>query len=231
MEQDPKDIFTKISDLEERVRLANDLVRLQGELLCKAPVSDDVLRLLATRIEGIARVVCVQAPGWVMPGRLPADVIASFSVGSDRYFMNTSLLDMSGGYYELDFARDIFHLQRRQSYRIRIPESHRSTYEIGRVNGQPKTITGAVFDVSSGGVRLVMPPNAAPLSADDEVEGVLNLGQKTALPFKGQIRHVKTETTARQILGVEFRDLTPTQENRLFSITMELHRELFARWE
>lgn len=230
--QDPKDIFTKISDLDDRVRLARDMVRLKGELICKSQSSEDTFRLEASRIEGTARVVCVHKSGTSMPSPVPVAVIVSFSVGSDRYFLMTSLSNIGGGYFEVDFSKDIFHLQRRQSYRIRFPDNHKSTYEIGRLNSQPRTMTGGIWDISTGGVRLLFPHDRPLLTVDDVVEGVLNLGQRQPLSFKGQVRHVKFERDdiLRQIVGVEFLEMTTVMENRLFAITMELHRELLTRW-
>lgn len=233
MNQDPKDIFTKISDADDRERLAKDLVRLKSELVCKAQGAEDVFKIEANRLDGKTRVVCTHPSGTALPGTFPVPVIVSFGVGHEKYFMTSPMQNLGGGYFEIDFSNDVFHLQRRQSYRIRIPDNYSSTYEIGRLNGEPRVMTGPMFDISTGGVRLLFPHDRPALTVDDVIEGVLKLGPRESMGFKGQVRHVKFERAEgmlRQIVGVEFKDMTPVMENRLFAITMELHRELLARW-
>lgn len=233
MEQDPKDIFTKISNLDDRVRLAEDLVKLKGELLCKVQAAEDLFKLEASRIEGRTRLVCIHPSGSPLPGTFPVSAVVSFGVGHEKYFMTARLENVGGGYFELDFANDIFHLQRRQSYRIRIPEKYGGTYEIVTHDNKPRPMTGAIFDISTGGVRFLFPHNRPVLSVDDLVDGVLKIGPRERMPFKGQVRHVKferDETALRQIVGIEFKGMSTGMESRLFSIVMELHRELLARW-
>lgn len=234
MSQDNKDIFTRISNPDEREKIAQDVARLKPDLLCKAEASDDIIPMEVSRIEQKFRLVCRTRAGAKPPIPLPVSVILSFSIGSDRFFMTTDIVDLGGGYYEVNFAKDIFQLQRRQSYRIRIPDNHFSDLKITVSNNNAVTnLSGRIVDISSGGARMLLKHADPVLKLDDKVEGTLVIGRRAPIAYQGVVRHVKVESQKppAQIIGVEFTGMTPVMEGKLFAITMELHRELFARWE
>jgi hypothetical protein len=230
-ETSTKDIFTKLAHANERDSLMQDLVKLRGELRCKAPNQEEMIRLEAHRWEPKA-LVCGLMPNTPPPTGLPQSVVTTFSVGAERYFLTAPLSETNGGFYSLATTVDIFQLQRRQSYRIRIPESYNSCLEIKAVNGKPFSYKGMIQDISTGGCRAFLKSDKPVLHTDDIIEGILMVGHRPMFPFKGKARHIRVDLKPhpQQVLGVEFIEITAAMESKLFSLTMELHRELFSRW-
>lgn len=233
MSQEPKDIFKRISDADEREKLAADVARLKPDLLCKAEASEDTFLMEVSRLEKKFHLVCRSRTGAKPPISLPVAVILSFTIGTDRYFMTTNIKDVGGGYYDVDFSKEFFHLQRRQSYRIRLPDNHPGDLKVAVIGRPDSGLTGKLVDISSGGARMLLKHADPVLKMDDKVEGSIVIGRRAPITYEGVVRHVKVESRnpPTQIIGVEFTNLTPLMEGKLFAITMELHRELFAKWD
>lgn len=231
MSGEPKEIFKKISSPEERERVATDLIRLQGELLCKAKASDEVFHLMALRSAGPLSISCAHRSGEAPPFPVPAEIIVSFSIQTQKYFLTTKLKDLGGNYFEINFTENLFQLQRRQNYRVFIPDNYRTEVSI-TVAG--KKISGSVLDLSSGGLRarILVKRSDCNFSINHLLQGKFKIGDRPAIPFKGQLRHMKDDTTKEGfvMLGIEFLDLSKPIQAQLFSMTMELHREMFSKW-
>ena len=226
-----KDIFTKITLPDEIHQLAGDLVRLQSELLCKAQSSDDIFHLVAIKISSGTHVVCAHRHQVAPPFPLPAALIISFSVEASKYFLTSKLVALGGGYFEIDLAEQLFLLQRRQNYRVQIPDAYKTTVRLERGS---ERIKGQIIDLSGGGMKARIP-----VDKDKEyyrmglfVTGQFELGLRPSIPFKAQIRHVKEDPSRNDELqiGLEFLDVPPPVQAKLFAITMELHREMFSKW-
>lgn len=230
MSLEAKDMFTRISDHTEKMKIFFELSEKKVEVLCK-PTTDDIIHFHVQRMAR-QKLVCSLPPHSSVPHPLPDTVVATFFLGTDKYFFMAKLSLAEGEFYELDLSQDLFHLQRRQSYRIRIPDSYHSRIELSRVNDQPNDLEGTIHDLSSGGCRILLPQGESALNSGDRVEGVLHIGVRPTLPFVGEVRHAKVDSqnSANQMIGIEFVNMNPAMETRLFGITMELHRELFSRW-
>lgn len=230
MSEPLKDIFTKVPP-NERPKLFRDLEQFKVELICKLPGQEDIIRVNAHAYDSANILVCLLQPGSEFPANLPQSAVVSFVLGEDRFFLTTGLSHSKDNAYALSLAVDIFKLQRRQSYRLRIPESYVAKTQLTTVRGQKANIAGQLQDLSTGGLRLISKAETD-IKTGDAVEGIFTLGARPAFGFQALVRHVKLEgkvpkqTTA---LGLEFTGLTPALEGRLFAFTMELHREFFSR--
>lgn len=224
-----KEIFSSVPE-DERTALFRDLEKLKSEMMCKLKNNDDLVYVEASRYDGHDRLICSLKAGSPPPQKLPQPVVVAFSLNAERYFFTTDLKEHSGGFYLLDVSGTIFQLQRRENFRVRIPESYGTLVGIGTVNGEPFNLRGNVVDLSAGGCRITIKNQTPALKAGDKITGELLVGRKPEFPFDGIVRHVKMETKPLgQTLGFEFAAASRALENRIFSITMELHREFFSR--
>lgn len=232
MSQDPKEIFTKIGSADERNKLVDDLIRMKVEVVCKLESSDDLVRLDVLKSENKG-LTCALRKGSLSPTGLPAQVIVSFEITNEKFFMTTTLSALQAGYFDLRIAEaPIFRLQRRQSYRVRLPDRYLTKVQLVRVNGSPSTVSGKVADLSTGGCRLRIIGERKPLKIDDVIEGKITLGARPPFEFRGQIRHERSEAAPpAHSFGIEFLELPAPVAARLFAITLELHREVFSKWE
>lgn len=226
--QDGTDIFSKVS-ADERMRLFKDLANVRGEVTCKGE-GDEVYRLTVERATAKMELQCSVPFGLTSPKK-EKDLLGNFFLGGERYFFKTPV-KVDGDVVVLRMDADLFHLQRRQNYRIKIPENYQATLLISAVNRGVVKLTGQLSDLSSGGCRVVLTAGTPMLEPGDIIEGHVVIGKRDSLEIEGTIRHHKVEKGAsltKQVFGVEFKPLSSLLEGRLFAITMDLHREFFSR--
>lgn len=227
---DNKDIFTRISQENDRRKLFGDLAHARGEILCKGK-EETVFKVRAQLFfESLKYIECVSESG-----PLPApqsDVLCHFFLGSEKYYFQSEL-QIWQGKIRLKVADEVFHLQRRQNYRVRIPENYKANFNIVKVNGKSENIPGQVADISSGGCRVIYKMDAPLMKMDDTVLGNLLISKRAPIEIEGIVRHIKVDNSAMngeaQIFGIEFNPLSPLIENKLFSLTMDLYKEIFRR--
>lgn len=226
--QDGSDIFSKVSN-DEKLRLFKDLANVRGEIICKGD-GDDIYRMIVERATAKQELQCSVPFGLQLP-KNEKELLGNFFLGGERYFFKTPVL-VNSDVIILRMDADLFHLQRRQNYRIKIPENYQATFLVSSLNKAPTKLSGQIFDLSSGGCRVVLTASTPILEHGDILSGHIVIGKRDPLEIEGVIRHHKLEKGAaltKQIFGVEFRQLSSLIEGKLFAITMDLHREFFSR--
>jgi hypothetical protein len=227
-------VFKKITHDLERSQLLSDLAAAQAELLCKG-AAEAVFRLQPT-VYDQRRLHCTVLKTSSAHKIAEESMIVHFSLGGEKYFfrgvafMNPQ--NLSSELQTIFFTNEleIFHLQRRQNYRIKIPESYTARFEVTAVNKSPVKWTGRLDDLSSGGCRVAA-QNPIPFKINDDLDARLLVGRRDPIDLVVKVRHLKAdeEKKTEVMVGMEFERLNTSIENRMFAITLELHRELFSR--
>jgi len=226
--KESEDIFSKVST-DEKLRLFKDLATVRGEVICKGD-SDDIYRLTAERAIGKLELQCSVPFGFVKPEQ-EKELLGNFFIGGERYFFKTPV-KVNHDVVVLRMDTELFHLQRRQNYRIRIPESYQAQLLITAHNKLRVKLSAQVIDLSSGGCRVSLTASTPLIENEDRIDGYLVIGKRESLAVECIVRHHKSEkhvTTLKQIFGLEFKELSPQVEGKIFAITLDLHREFFSR--
>ncbi|MGZ3742604.1 MAG: PilZ domain-containing protein [Pseudobdellovibrionaceae bacterium] len=227
MNRNATDIFSKLS-AEEGLRLFKDLANIRGEIICKGD-GKDVFRLTLERAPGKQELHCSVPFGLPRPQK-ESDILGNFFIGGERYFFKTSLRN-EGNTVILQMA-EVFHLQRRQNYRIKIPDNYQANLLVSRHNNAKVKLKGQLRDLSCGGCRAVFSGEDPLFEKGDVIAGELLIKNREPLEIEGILRYHKLEKNiakSRQIFGVEFK-LSPLFEGKLYAITMDLHREFFSKY-
>lgn len=223
-----QDIFTRISDASEKSRLFYDIVDTRGEIQAKLPdPSADVFILMAYDYSD-KRLHCkINGATSTMPGQ--GTLITTFFIGGEKYFFTTEYKS-TGDQVSLLTANPLFHLQRREDYRVKIPASYRALFEIVSVNGKTEKRSILMMDLSGGGCRIQVDPKVMPLKVGDELKGHLFLPDRSPIPVTGSVRHTRADVhgKAPTVCGIQFVGLTEPMKNRIIAVVMDLYRELFA---
>lgn len=223
-----QDIFTRISDPSEKARLFHDLAVSKGELVAKKPEpSADILVLMAYDYshEKLNCKVLGASSGLLPAGNL----ILTCFVGGEKYFFQTEYKTI-GETLSLSTSGSLFHLQRREDYRIRVPSSYKALFEVVAINGKTKKTPIPLMDLSGGGCRFQVDPKNLPLKIHDELKGHLFLPDRAPIPVVASIRHIRAENHGKGPLscGLQFVGMTEPQKNRIVAVVMDLYREYFA---
>lgn len=223
MMDDNKNIFKKISITSERDEVLLDLAKAGAEMICKG--SDETLyKVVANRFEK-RLLICKMKSGEKFPDFTYQDIITCFFLGGYKYFFQAKCKTVANELV-FDFPFDIFQLQRRQSYRLIIPSSFKSTILITSHKKMPVNIRGDIHDLSTGGCRINLnqeKTSSSHFEMDDLVEVTLQFSGRDALTSQAFVRYIKGQT-----LGLEFFETSPKFEAKVFSITMDLHKEFFS---
>ncbi len=223
-----QDIFTRISDPSEKVRLFMDLAKSRGELIAKRPdPSADAFVLMAYEyING--KILCriMGAQSTLPPS---GELILTCFVGGEKYFLQTQY-QYSGDQLSLSTDAHLYHLQRREDYRIRIPQGFKALYEVVSINGQTKKIPIPLMDLSGGGCRIQIDTKVLPLKLQDEIKGHLFLPDRPPIPVLGSVCHLRTDSMGKEpvICGVQFVGLTDQVKNRIIAVVLDLYRQHFS---
>jgi len=110
-----------------------------------------------------------------------------------------------------DVPDSLFRLQRREYYRLTTPMANplRAIIPVPHKDGSIKTLQAVVFNISCGGICLVVPPGGVPPKMDKEFSGVsINLPSIGIITFDTQVRNIYDITTSDgkilQRVGCEF---------------------------
>lgn len=231
MNQD-SDIFKKLSD-NERDRLFRDLADVRGEILCKGE-GEDLYTLKVERIGQKKELYCLASSRTAVP-KTEQDLLGNFFLGGERYFFRTPA-EIHQEFITLRADCDVFHLQRRQNYRVKIPANYRALFGILSYDGKPLKLNAEILDLSTGGCKAQVKVSDLTVKEGTEIGGVLVFTDRDPIEIKGIIRHLKEipkvpglKEGMKQGFGVEFKDVPAPVEAKLFSITMDLHRQFFTR--
>jgi hypothetical protein len=221
------DIFTRISDNSEKSRLFSDLALARGEVLGKKlEPSADVFTLLAHDFSG-NRLLCKVA-GATHPISGSGDLIITFFVGGEKYFQHASY-QMAGDMVSVTTLNPIFHLQRREDYRIKLPIGYKALLEMVSLNGKTLKHSIPMMDLSGGGCRIQVDPKFLALKVTDELKGHLFLPDRDPIPVTCSIRHIRDNHGKGPLTcGIQFIALTEPVKNRIIAVVMDLYRQLFA---
>jgi hypothetical protein len=222
------DIFNRINDQSEKTRLFTDLALSRGELVAKMPdPSADVLVLLAHQFVN-QKLLCKLA-GASHPLTGSGQLIVTFFVGGEKYFQQTDF-QVNGDLISISIQEPIFHLQRREDYRIKLPTTYKALFEIVSINGKTQKHSIPLMDLSGGGCRIEVDANFYTMKVSDELKGHLFLPDRSPIPVNGSIRHARMANHGKGPLtcGIQFVGLTEQVRNRIIAVVLDLYRQLFA---
>ncbi len=222
------DIFTRISDNSEKARLFTDLAQSRSEVLAKkSEPNSDVFVLLAYDFSNQKLMCKVQGATHPLTGS--GTLIITFFVGGEKYFQHADFSVMAD-IVSISIQSPIFHLQRREDYRIKLPTGYRALLEMVAINGKTQKHSIPIMDLSGGGCRIQIDTKLITLKVSDELRGHLFLPDRDPIPVTGSVRYARAENHGKgpMTCGIQFVALTEPVKNRIIAVVMDLYRQLFA---
>lgn len=147
--------------------------------------------------------------------------VCHFQLGAEKYFFVAHFKKTNNGCI-VHLNEPLYQLQRRQNYRLPIPDSYKAFFNIKK-----NELSLKVKDISATGCRIISTDTDFRLN--DEIQGELKIGKRDPIKLTCVIRHIQQDPSHKNqfFWGTEFKYLSKIAENRLFALTMDLHRELF----
>lgn len=223
--------FSKISTRKERERAFTLMVDTKSHLECQLP-NKKLLTLKADHLKDALMIVFLKEEEI----KVPTSAIITFSVGTEKYFMKTTLHkhDLKNHYY-MDLEPALFKLQRRNSFRVQIPPGYHAKAKIIQVNEKKVSRAFVMADLSGGGFSFEMTPdNEFSLEKDQIVTSEIEIGGKYKRIIKAIVKHVikvGSQGSGLQKVGLEFIEVTPKENDEIVKLVMDLHRDMFSKFK
>lgn len=227
---DPQSFFVSITSKEEKDRIFREVVANKAELKLKSLDSDgDIFVVEPTVIEDDSYDLTCKVVGKPNVGPKDEEVIVKFSLGETLYMGQAKFKQMYGVLY-LDTRGKLFRVQRRDSFRVKLPASFQGKVRIDSVDGKVFKKAFALMDLSGGGCRFEAPATEAELKSEQAWKGALLMPGKPELAVGGVLKHFAAHPMAKDKvwIGTAFAGNSMATTNRIEGYVMDLYRTYFA---
>lgn len=224
--------FQKVATRADRERVYNLLVERQIEVVAVTE-SKTTHKYVPKFLTGHKMVM---GPPEKQSTAFPkGNVVITFSVGVEKYFLKTQLEEGRGEDAHLDMHVDLFKLQRRNSFRLNIPTGYQARFEINVRNGEPVKEKYELVDLSGGGFAFELSTGHEPqFKANEIIVGKLIVGPEFKEIITCVVRHsrmVGSRGSGLCRVGIEFQDIKASVQNELIKLVMDLHRDMFSKFK
>jgi hypothetical protein len=149
-----------------------------------------------------------------------------FTNRGKKYFAQAFVQD-TGNQFFLVIEGPLFKVQRRQSFRLKLPGEYPMKVQLFEMNGHKMDESSRLIDISEGGCSLSVPLSLAG-SMGAYIGLHIKIGSRPAFVQFGHVRYLKAEKSHVRF-GVKF-DQNKEQNADLFNLTRDLYVELFSKW-
>lgn len=156
-------------------------------------------------------------------------LLLSFLFEGEKYFSRVRCQVKNGMLTILDKAT-LYQLQRRAHFRVPIPMNTQAFLNILDYKGKVVFVETKILDLSVGGAKLEIPEKTFTPEIGERFSGTLKLTFRDAIPVGGTVRSVLTKGKEGKIkIGVQFDLKDSLFESRMFTVVMNLYREIYAK--
>ena len=144
----------------------------------------------------------------------------------EKYFAQAFTQD-TGTQFFLVIEGPLYKVQRRQSFRLKLPSDYPVKALIFEMNGHHMNESIRLLDLSEGGCSLSVSLSLAG-SMGAYIGLNIKIGARPAFIQYGHVRYLKADKTQVRF-GVKF-DQNKELNSDLFNLTRDLYVELFSKW-
>ena len=229
-----KSIFSPVGTGKEKDDVLNALVSYGSPLFAKTD-SGQSLQLVPT---GLSAGTLLVQPRGVNESELggangaSVAVTLTFFQNEKYYFMSTRLLRAPNGWSLKVDKPELFVLQRRDTFRLKIPPNRPFQVLLANPSDATKMNSYPLFDLNGGGLAFTASTDAShQFAARQILDGKLVIPGKIELEFKAEVRHLTLIDPAAGLykVGLQFQGLDARLEGQLVGLVMQLYRELYMR--
>lgn len=227
-------MFTMIKVPSEKKKILKAMLENKEPLLLKG-CDDSICRLVPEKYTEESKWLTCR----VTEGRLEGNDtiqeeghIVNFSIGDERYFFQTKI-QMRTDDVLLETKVDLYHLQRRKTIRMDIPEEMKATCSIINLNHFSCLHICNILDYSAGGLRLEYQAGKPGFKAKDQMVCLLKLGHRKPFEMEAEIKHCfdPAQNKGDQVFGIEFKNVSKITHNKLIALQLDLQSEIFRKWK
>lgn len=226
---EPLNVFELISDPSEKMKILYDLVKAKQDVVVKPSEIEDDIHVLEPRLVQGSELLCKADPQNDVKLK-SGSMIMQFQVNAQKYI---SLVPFrkAGEFISLSMEKKMFRVQRREFFRLKMPQNFRGTMLVPELFGRPFGKVFRLVDLSGGGCKVDLPPMDLDIKPGTVFKGILKLQGRQDFTIICTVRHQSklTERNDDRWLGLEFFHQSEPEKNRMAATVMDLYRELFKK--
>ena len=209
-----QEIFQKVKTPEEKTEILQAIVKAQNKISCRVvgtPPEQAFFAVAKVLSQGI---LTVQAPNERTSVLKSGMIFGEFTKAEDKYLFKAKFTEAAGS-IQIDLNGDIYKLQRRDDFRVRIPSNYKAHLEL----------EGKIFpiaDLSAGGCKVELSGQET-FKRGDILVATVHLRGLDPMRMTMEVRHVINKKT----LGLKFIKIEEASLHALPGIIMSIYRELF----
>lgn len=219
-------LFKTIHSVSERQRLFSKLLSSQGNLYLKDKF-DRSLPLKASEVDSRFYLKCFSPSESDLNLAEDETYTAIFWIDQEKYMFETRP-HFQGTDLMLP-VMNLFHLQKRRTFRYQVPNDFSSDFKINHLNQSTCDVSCRMIDVSTQGCAVELSLTAADLKLDDILQAELLFGGREPILVQGVIKNIRKKDFQTLVLGVEFHHMAHSSEEKIMLAISDLQRELFNR--
>ena len=222
-------IFIKVRNADEKQQILEDIVKHHRGTVIKSNLAGGEI-LPVEPISLLRNQLTCRLPKSDPSFNGLTEAILQFSVGTEKYLALCSC-HLTENTVVLNLDTDIFKIQRREDFRLKLPSSYQAFFHFRLINGKLLEIEFPLIDLSAGGCRIESNKNSTQFKKNDQVTGKIVLSKRQEIPIAATIVHVAKGSTGENsiLLGLQFTNISSVAKDRLVGIVMDLYKELFSR--
>lgn len=211
----------------EKEQILSSAVQAKAEILAKVTEQDHSFTLIPDLSEKNQLRCKIKSKPTSLPDE--GQLIVQIFVGGEKYYSHPKYQIKLDSIY-LDTTADLFHLQRREDFRLRFPQGYQAELEITSIKGAAFKARWPMMDISGGGCRAEIHPSGA-IQTNDSLEGRLIMPGRDPFAVKGVAKHVAAYQDRPSVswAGIQFTEYPGLSKNNLVAIVLDLYRELFSK--
>jgi c-di-GMP-binding flagellar brake protein YcgR len=227
-----ENIFTRINTRKLRERAFSKLSSEASRASVKIK-GGDTYKLQMQGRNGKQVLAELRSPDEEFEDQGMQNVIFSFDIGPEKFFMQTSAEITSARFIKIQTTSELFKLQRRRNFRVELPRNYEPQIYIDSIEGATVDHDFIVNDLSLGGLSFDIPMDS-PLAVEigDYITGRFRMEEGALVfPFKANIKHIMnigSMGSGIKRAGIEFVPLDTATENQMLEVLMRIQKDVIG---
>jgi len=160
--------------------------------------------------------------------------LITFSISDEKFFFKAMIYPKPGGLYTFDVSYELFKLQRRDNFRVRLVTGDlKSLVLVKKIAGAIVSKKFPIGDISATGCSFDVGSDvAAKFVREIPVEIEVYLPRNMLLQLAATVKSSRRSPTGQgRRVGVQFKNVNGADRERLVKLVMDMHRTLFAKFK
>ncbi len=226
-----QNIFSKVDTRSERQRAYTLIIEAREEVQVQL-LNKELVRCRPMLLKD-SRLILTPIIQPIMSNK--EEVIVTFEIGQEKYFLKTTLHRQGHDFYYIDTNNILYKLQRRNSFRVSIPVGYGARVTISEIGDNAAILKLPLADLSSGGFAFESTAHLdIKLTKGDIIRGVIMVGNTFNKSYEAIVRHIASygsKGSGLTRLGVEFINMSAQDKEAFMKIAMEIHRDMFSTFK